>query len=146
LAARLDREVSQTIEITHFRLTHPFPVAYTRLTAQYRVFQLGQLMGLMEILGRILRFLFWLLVLSWSISLLKRLFSAQPRENGPTEGNQPMPEEPTGRKLVRDPVCGMHVAQELAISVRTGNELVHFCSAECRDRYLRENQKLAANG
>ena len=100
----------------------------------------------MEILGRILRFLFWLLVLSWSISLLKRLFSAQPRENGPTEGNQPMPEEPTGRKLVRDPVCGMHVAQELAISVAAGNELVHFCSLECRDRYLRETEKLRATG
>ena len=103
-------------------------------------------MGLMEILGRILRFLFWLLVLSWGISLLKRLFSAQPREDGPTEENQPIPEEPTGRKLVRDPVCGMHVAEELAISVPTGDELVHFCSVECRDRYLRETQKLAANG
>jgi len=100
----------------------------------------------MEILGRILRFLFWLVVLSWSISLLKRLFTAQPREDGPTEGNQPMPEEPTGKKLVRDPVCGMHVAERLAFSVPTGNEMVHFCSVECRDRYLRETQKLAANG
>lgn len=100
----------------------------------------------MEILARILRFLFWLLVLSWGISLLKRLFGAQPRASGPTEGNQPMPEAPSGKKLVRDAVCGMHVAEELAISARTGNELVHFCSAECRDRYLRETEKLAANG
>jgi YHS domain-containing protein len=103
-------------------------------------------MGLMEILGRIFRFLFWLLVLSWGISLLKRLFSAQPHEDGPTEENQTMPEEPAGRKLVRDPVCGMHVAEELAISVPTANEPVHFCSVECRDRYLQETQKLAANG
>lgn len=100
----------------------------------------------MEILGRILRFLFWLLVLSWSISLLKRLFSAQPREGASTERDQPMPEAQSGRKLVRDPICGMHVAEGLAVSVRAGNELIHFCSAECRDRYLRETQKLAANG
>src|SRR6266403_3993770 len=136
----------QTIEITHFRLTHPFPVAYTRLTAQDRVLPLGGQLGLMEILGRILRFLFWLLVLSWSISLLKRLFSARPREGASTERDQPMPEEPAGRKLVRDPVCGMHVAEGLAISVRTGNEMVYVCSAECRDRCLRETQKFAVNG
>lgn len=100
----------------------------------------------MEILGRILRFLFWLVVLSWSISLLKRFFRAQPHEGNSTEGNQSVPEAPTSKKLVRDPICGMHVAEELAVSVRTENELVHFCSAECRDRYLRETQKLAANG
>lgn len=100
----------------------------------------------MEILARILRFLFWLVVLSWSLSLLKRLFGARPRAGSSNEQNESVPDAPTSKKLVRDPVCGTHVAEELAVSVLTGNELVHFCSAECRDRYLRETRKLAVNG
>ena len=100
----------------------------------------------MEILTRILRFLFWLVVLSWGVSLLRRLFGRGSREGSPAGRGQPVPEAPGGKRLVRDPVCGMHVAEELAISAKTGNGLVHFCSAECRDRYLRETEKLAANG
>jgi len=100
----------------------------------------------MEILARILRFLFWLVVLSWGISLLKRLFSVRPREGTSAEQGRAVPEAPGSKRLVRDPICGVHVAEELAISVRTGNEMVHFCSEKCRDRYLGETQKLAVNG
>jgi YHS domain-containing protein len=100
----------------------------------------------MEILARILRFLFWVLVLSWSISLLKRLLRPGARESKPAESNQPISEVPNGKRLVRDPICGMHVAEELAIPDRTEGKLLHFCSAECRDQYLSQNQKLAANG
>jgi len=40
----------------------------------------------------------------------------------------------------------MHVAEVLAIPLREGEEVVHFCSTACRDRYLAEAKKLAANG
>jgi ribosomal protein L24E len=43
-------------------------------------------------------------------------------------------------------MCGMHVAEHLAIAVRTDNEVMHFCSAECRDKYLGSGEKMAANG
>jgi YHS domain-containing protein len=52
----------------------------------------------------------------------------------------------TSRRLVRDPVCGVHVAEERAIPLRTGDEVVHFCSVECRDQYAGSEQKFAANG
>ena len=41
------------------------------------------------------------------------------------------------RRLVRDPVCGAHVAEVLAIPLRDGSELLHFCSIACREEYLR---------
>ena len=93
------------------------------------------------------RFLFWVLVLSWSISLLKRFFSwmigdaglGQPRSSAPE------PQSVGSRRLVRDPLCGTHVAEELAVSVRIGTEVIHFCSPECRDKYLEGTQKMAAN-
>jgi len=58
------------------------------------------------------------------------------------------------RRLVRDPVCGAHVAEVLAIPLREGDELLHFCSVACRDNYLlaagkskdANTKKIAANG
>ncbi len=59
------------------------------------------------------------------------------------------------QRLVRDPVCGAHVAEVLAIPLREGGELLHFCSIACRDEYLLGNagknkdadtKKIAATG
>jgi YHS domain-containing protein len=55
------------------------------------------------------------------------------------------------RRLVRDPVCGAHVAEVLAIPLREGGEVLHFCSIACRDEHLRASaakntKKIAANG
>jgi len=49
------------------------------------------------------------------------------------------------RRLVRDPVCGMHVDETLAIPMREGGELLHFCSIACRDAYTGGTKKFAAN-
>ena len=115
----------------------------------------------MDFIARVFRFLFWLLVVSWSVALLKKLLgwmvrsatqnaeSATPREpeisrnSGGTVG--------VSRRLVRDPVCGAHVAEVLAIPLREGGEPIHFCSVQCRDKYLLTNsgvevKKIAANG
>jgi YHS domain-containing protein len=47
--------------------------------------------------------------------------------------------------LVRDPVCGMHLAENLALVERSGGHTVYFCSEECRNRFLGEPKKFAAN-
>lgn len=113
----------------------------------------------MNFLVRVVRFLFWVLVVSWSVALLGRLVrwmlpEAMPEERkedvaGGAAGARGSAENvPTGRtagKLVRDPVCGMHVAEELAIPLGGGGELVNFCSAECRDKYVRNIERKAAS-
>ena len=100
----------------------------------------------MAFLARILRLLFWLLVVSWAASILRRIVARMGL--GATEGGQPAgaPNDRAPGKLVRDPVCGMHVAEGLALPLREGTEIVHFCSAECRDKYLSGSRKFAANG
>ncbi|HET7150077.1 MAG TPA: hypothetical protein VFI60_01595 [Candidatus Acidoferrum sp.] len=101
----------------------------------------------MTFLGRIVRFLFWLLVASWSVWLLRRLFrgalqnSASTAQRGSTQASGSL-----ARRLVRDPVCGMHVDETLSIPLREGNELLHFCSIACRDAYVVGVKKFAANG
>jgi YHS domain-containing protein len=98
-----------------------------------------------------MRFLIWLVVLCWTVAMLRRaagwmlrgfLNSLTRRESTPTDPRSNV----TSRRLVRDPVCGVHVAEERAIPLRTGDEVVHFCSVECRDQYAGSEQKFAANG
>ncbi|HZV60240.1 MAG TPA: hypothetical protein VFF42_07855, partial [Candidatus Eremiobacteraceae bacterium] len=68
-------------------------------------------------------------------------------------GRSREPLEPAGdldagqgvRLLVRDPICGVHIAEVLAIPLRENGELLHFCSLACRDAYLNSSHKLAAN-
>ena len=100
----------------------------------------------MAFLARILRFLFWLLVVSWIASILRRIVARMGQ--GGSEADQPLgaPKDAAPGKLVRDPVCGMHVAEGLALPLREGTEILHFCSAECRDKYLSGSRKFAANG
>jgi len=99
----------------------------------------------MTFLANILRYLFWLLVVSWSAALLRRLVQRMGREVGRSQPYVDVPGDELGRKLVRDPVCGMHLAETLALLLRQEDELLHFCSAACRDKYIKESRKLAAN-
>jgi len=105
----------------------------------------------MSFLSRMVRFLFWLLVVSWSVALLRRVVGWMLRNaaGNPSQdacGRTILHGEGEARRLVRDPVCGMHVAEEVAIPLREGGELVHFCSLACRDTYAGQARKIAANG
>lgn len=105
----------------------------------------------MSFLARIMRFLFWLLVLSWSLRLLRSIVSgmfqnveaAGPQAADATAG---IPAPVASRRLIRDPVCGAHVDETLSIPFRDRGELLHFCSPACRDAYATNARNIAANG
>lgn len=110
---------------------------------------------MMNFIGRVMRFLFWLLVVSWSVALLRRLVGWMMRKAMPMgQSNAGAAGAQSGNtgtelapgRLVRDPICGMHVAEELSIPLREGEGLVHFCSAECRDKYIKNARRMAATG
>jgi YHS domain-containing protein len=105
----------------------------------------------MNFLARTLRFLLWLLVLSWGLRLLRRIVSGvfqNQQSPGPQTGESPegISSLTAARRLVRDPVCGMHVDETLSIPFREGGDLLHFCSPACRDEYAVNGRKIAANG
>ena len=52
----------------------------------------------------------------------------------------------TGRVTSRMIAGAMHLAETLAIPFRDRGELLHFCSAECRDKYAHESLRRVANG
>jgi YHS domain-containing protein len=110
----------------------------------------------MNFFARMMKFLFWLLIVSWSVALLRQVLAWMLR--GAVETDQDAAGAGVGsgsgdtqhgaapRRLVRDPVCGMHVAEVLAVPLGESGELVHFCSLACRDKYVNGRQPMAANG
>jgi YHS domain-containing protein len=111
----------------------------------------------MNFLARVMKFLFWLLIVSWSVSLLRQVLAwmlrgampaAQVNQDvaGARGGSGDPQDGAATRRLVRDPVCGMHVAEVLAVPLGESGELVHFCSFACRDKYVNGRHPMAANG
>lgn len=39
-------------------------------------------------------------------------------------------------RMVRDPVCGLHVPEKRALTTLRGGERFHFCSERCRTAFL----------
>jgi YHS domain-containing protein len=104
-----------------------------------------------EFSSRFMRFLIWLVVLCWTVAMLRRAVAWVLRGflSSPTRGqNAPANQQPvtSSRRLVRDPVCGVHITEDRAIPLRVRGEVVHFCSVACRDQYAGNEQKFAANG
>ena len=103
----------------------------------------------MSFLARVIRFLFWIVVVSWGFRLVGRLLSGlfqSTQASAPSEPPRDVDSKEGSRLLVRDPVCGVHIAEVLAIPLREDSQLLHFCSPACRDAYLSSSRTLAANG
>ena len=97
----------------------------------------------MGFLGRILRFLFWVLLVSWVVKLLGRAIGGS--DATPKAPSYPQREQAAGKRLVKDPVCGMHLAQELALPLEANGEVLHFCSEQCRSKYESSMVRRAAS-
>lgn len=99
----------------------------------------------MTFIARMLKYLFWLVIVSWTVAILRRIVGKMMSGNVGPKPYVDVPNNAVNQKLVRDPVCGMHIAEGLALSVKQGGEILYFCSAECRDKYLDGTQKISAS-
>ena len=43
---------------------------------------------------------------------------------------------PLTGELKKDPVCGTYIAAATSIQEKVGGQTFHFCSPECRDKYV----------
>jgi len=100
----------------------------------------------MTFIVRILRYVFWVLIVSWAVSMLRRIVRNMAGASPTAHPDIDVAPDAVSRRLVRDPVCGMHLAESVAIPLREGGELQHFCSPDCREKYLAGVRKFAANG
>ena len=86
------------------------------------------------ILLRIIRFMIIVFLVAMVFSLVRRLFhwlqtrsTPESVEPSPTLGAKP---------LYRDPVCGKNVAAEISHTLKHAGDTYHFCSTDCRSRFL----------
>lgn len=83
---------------------------------------------------RFLLLLVFFAVIRYVIATVARGFSQAMRSQTPP----PDPQAPTsvmGGELKQDPVCGTFVLAASSVKKTVNGELVHFCSAACRDKF-----------
>jgi len=100
----------------------------------------------MGFLARLIRFVFWVLIVSWVIRRVASLFGGGRQESVRGTGAATTEHLATSKRLVKDPVCGMHLAEELALPMSVDGETQYFCSQECRAKYESSVLRRAANG
>lgn len=86
------------------------------------------------------------LILILAVYALYRLFAndvlKKKKENN-EENAAELERKIASGEMVKDPECGTYVSAEGNISVRDGEIVHHFCSYECRDKFL---QRLEEGG
>jgi YHS domain-containing protein len=138
---------AQPLESTAFRLTPRVAVHTLGSTRPAASNALGRVEEEKEMsfIGRILKYLFWLLVVSCGVTMLRHLVNKMGEGASGQTDPLDMPNSGAKQRLVRDPVCGVHIAEPLALPLRQGGQVLHFCSSACRDKYLSGTQQISAS-
>ena len=56
---------------------------------------------------------------------------------GPSQSNRASERQvPLSGELKKDPACGTYVSAATSIQEKVGGQTYHFCSKECRDKYV----------
>ncbi len=84
---------------------------------------------------RLLVGLIILLVVRWQLGKLFRPVMPRGRQHQQTRGRAE--QKVVSGQMVKDPQCGMYVATDLAVTLQRKDRVLYFCSAECRDSFLR---------
>lgn len=43
-------------------------------------------------------------------------------------------------ELIKDPQCGAYFMKQKGVEARAGGKTLHFCSRECRDKFLKNSR------
>ncbi len=95
----------------------------------------------MEFLAQVFEVILWAVFLYWLVKRVSGWLSG--RSGRPPEVHR-QPPAPT-KTLHRDPVCGTYVSEDISRRLDEGGTTLHFCSDQCRMRYLaRQNRSARA--
>jgi YHS domain-containing protein len=97
------------------------------------------------LIERLIFFLFLLSAIRSALQFILRLWrgsqsragmSARMSKDQPSQPRASAPGAASASTLLhQDPVCGTYVAADTSLKRIFGGKVVHFCSAECRDKY-----------
>jgi YHS domain-containing protein len=89
------------------------------------------------LIERLIFFLFLLSAIRSGLQFILRAWrGSQTRSSSPAASGPRAAQPQAGSTLLhQDPVCGTYVAADASLKRIFDGKVVHFCSAECRDRY-----------
>jgi YHS domain-containing protein len=83
-------------------------------------------------LARLILFVIAISVIRAVITFVQRAFTSGRTPAASVRG----PATPQGTTMLQqDPVCGTYVAIDSSLKRVVGGKVLHFCSADCRDKY-----------
>jgi YHS domain-containing protein len=85
-----------------------------------------------------IRAILFLLILIVAVTFLRAVIGLIARAMSQAlepEKTDAAPSHAAGGELKRDPVCGTYIAESASVKKTVGNQVIHFCSPSCRDRY-----------
>jgi YHS domain-containing protein len=90
------------------------------------------------------RAIFYLLVTVVVITVVRSIVGivlkgfAEAMKSGAAPGAPPQPSNqiPLTGELKKDPVCGTYIATATSIKKTVAGQTIHFCSEDCRDKYV----------
>ncbi len=80
------------------------------------------------------------IVLALAAYVLYRLFAndiLKKRQKEEKVDKKEMERKVAAGEMVKDPVCGAYVSIDDSITVRDGEKRYHFCSYDCRDKFIK---------
>ncbi len=93
------------------------------------------MVGMGRLLGYLLQLIFVFFLLRFFWKLLRRLIVGVRMAQQAKGRRSPPPFSDASEQTFRDPVCGMFVSPELSHKLKSSAETLHFCSAECLEKY-----------
>lgn len=86
-------------------------------------------------LSRILIFIIFFILLNLIRSFLGKVLKPASRATRSGSRGRPKARRTISGQMIKDPHCGMYVAEDLAVTLRLEGQTFHFCSEECRDTF-----------
>jgi uncharacterized protein len=83
----------------------------------------------------LLRLIVLLLIFAIIRYLVATVWKSISQARGPQTPSKPTEGSRVGGELKQDPVCGTFVPVHASVTKTVNGELVHFCSAACRDKF-----------
>ena len=96
-------------------------------------------------LARVIAFVIAVSLIRAVVDYLKRLWQGVTHYPRPVSGNQPrkVGDPSAATVLQQDPICGTYVASETSLKKIVAGRVYFFCSAECRESYVKASRRAA---
>ena len=92
----------------------------------------GEVM-ILQILQPLWRYILIGLIIYLAYRAFKNLLRGRLGDSARAPGEDSPP--PEVEEMVQDPVCGVYISKESAVTERRGDTQYHFCSEECRSKF-----------